>query len=454
MRPDEDGVVKPQYEAANFPYKFPPDNIDCHEFYPNKHTSPHLAVKAILNPDKYHIKYKVEAWFNLAGNPIRKNAQPEVYVEALKKIPFIVSAALTIDEPTIMADVVLPVHSSLERSLCLAYVPSHQTTGAEISGMRMAYIRQPVPPVFDNRHMDDIFTDIAERMGILNGKGGMYDYLNKAKDGILGDDGFCLGGTDQELDVVKKYTLREIYDRQLKSWSKGDGRGLDEINKTGFIKHPAPMKEWFLYYYFPDNKTRHPFYFEHLKKTGDELRANLRKSNIKFPGIEDEEYVFEQYRAIPKWIENSEIQAPAEYDLWAVNWKTPYYAHDPDNVSGNPWLAEMSRRDPFDTGVFLNSATAKRKGLRDGDTVVIESRYGKAEGKLRVTELLHPDAVGIPGSHGLGTIQSNPLVREGTNFNALLSLDEHTLDIVSAGQELSPRVKVYKAEAGRLDMAW
>lgn len=449
MAPDDNGVVKPQFEAASYPFKFPPDNIDGHEFYPNKHTSPHLTINAIMEPEKYHIDYQIEACLFFGSNPIRKNAQPDVYVEALKKIPFIVSAALIMDEPAIMADVVLPVHSSLERSLCMAYVPSHQTTGAEVSGFYMAYYRQPVPPVFDNRHMDDIFTDIAEKIGILYGPGGMYDHLNHWHDKILGNYGFYLAGTDQELDLNTRYTLEEIYDRQLKSWCKGDGRGLDELKKTGFFMYPAPMKEWFLYYYFPDNKTRHPFYFEHLKHTGDDLRANLKKNGIKFPGIEDEEYVFEQYRAIPKWIENSEINAPPEYDLWVVNWKTPYFAHDPDNVSGNPWLHEVSMGDPFDNGVFINSETAHRKGLKAGDLIVIESRYGRTEGELHTTELLHPDALGIPGSHGLGTIQSSPLMREGTNFNMLLSLDERTLDLVSAGQELSPRVKIRKKEAGR-----
>jgi anaerobic selenocysteine-containing dehydrogenase len=333
----------------------------------------------------------------------------------------------------------------LERSLCIPYVPPHQATGAEVSGFHMAYLRQPVPPVFNSRHSDEIFMDLAERLGILYGKRGLYDALNHKKDMLIWEDGFYLGKNKYELDLNQKYTLKEIFDRQLRSWSHGDGRGYEDLCKTGFMKFPAPKKHWYQYYFMPGKKTRHPFYFEFTKRCGDTLRANLRKYNLKFPGIDDEDYVFDQYKAIPYWIENSEINAPAEYDLWALNWKTPYYAHDPDNVCGNPWLNEMSRIDGFDAGIFLNSATAKKKGLKDGDLVTIESRYGKAEGKVKVTELIHPDAVGIPGSHGLGTVQSTPLEREGANFNALLSIDEHTLDIISAGQELSPRVKIYKS---------
>jgi anaerobic selenocysteine-containing dehydrogenase len=448
--PDIDGIVTPQYEAAPYPFKFPPDCIDLHEFYPSRHTSPHLAAKAILDPDTYHINYDIDVWINIGSNLIRKNSQPDFHVNVLKKIPFVVSFAYHFDEPTIMADVVLPVHSSMERSTCAVFLPPHQATGGEISGMHMAYLRQPIPPVYNTRHADDILTELAERVGILYGKDGLYDRLNRRKDHLLIDDGFYLEDSEHKLDINKRQTLEEIYDRQLRSWRHGGGRGLEELKKTGFVKLPAPKKHWYTYYFFPDNKTRHPFYFEHLKKTGDTLRANLRKYNVAFPGIDDEEYVFEQYHAIPFWIENSEIQAPPEYDLWVINWKTPYYAHDPDNVGGNPWLAELAQKDPFDAGVFLNSATAQRKGLKEGDVVVIESRYGKTMGNVRITELIHPDAVGIPGSHGLGTIQSNPLNRVGTNINRLYSLDEKTLDAISGGQELSPRVRLRKQEKNDL----
>jgi hypothetical protein len=74
----------------------------------------------------------------------------------------------------------------------------------------------------------------------------------------------------------------------------------------------------------------------------------------------------------------------------------------------------------------------------------VESRYGKIEGRIRVSELFHPDTAGISGCFGVGTRHSNPLNRRGPNFNSLLPLDDKTLDAVSAGQEIAPRVKIYK----------
>jgi anaerobic selenocysteine-containing dehydrogenase len=444
LEPDEDGVVKPYGEAAGTPFKFPPDRIDCAEFYPNKHTGPHLTTKAILNPERYHHDYRVEGWLTVGGNPVRKNAQPQTHVEALKKIPFVVSCAYHMDETAILSDVVLPEHCSLERHLVKTLRPSHQTVGKEIF-VHMAYMRQPVSPTFNTMHEDDIYTELAERMGILYGQGGLYDHLNTMDDVIIRSDGLSINA-ENRLDTNRKHSLEEVSDRQLKSWKRGDGRGLDHLKKTGFFAHRMLEKEYYLYYYFPGNTTRHPFYFQHLKQVGDTLRANLERENRSFPGIDDMDYVFDLYRPIPHWVENSEFRAPAEYDLWVVNWRTPYFSSDSSNVSGNPWLAEVSKKDPFDQGVFMNSGTAQSKGLRDGDTVVVESRYGKTEGELRLTELLHPLAVGIPGCHGLGTIYSNPVIKQGAHWNALLSLDDATFDAVSAGMESSPRVKVYKSE--------
>jgi len=182
-----------------------------------------------------------------------------------------------------------------------------------------------------------------------------------------------------------------------------------------------------------------------LKEVGDNLRANLEKHKISFPMIDDMNYIFDLYRPIPYWMESSESNGPAEgYDLWAINWKTPYYANDASNLTGNPWLAEIYTKDPWESVILLNPATASKKKLKDGDTIIVESRYGKLEGRLRVSELFHPDAVGIGGSYGLGTCQSNPLNRRGPNFNALLSIDPVTLDPVSAGQDICPAVKVYR----------
>jgi len=396
-----------------------------------------------LEPEKYHHDYRVEAWMFIGGNPVRKTVQPQVFVEGLKKIPFIVAIACHMDETTILADVVLPEHSALERSVVTVLGTPHQTISNEVSGLHMVRVRQPVPPVFNTKHIDDILTELAERLGILYGKGGLYDHLNNRVNRSILSDGLSLKG-ELKLDLNKKHSLEEIYDRQLRGWPHGGGRGLEDLNRTGVITHWVPRKHFYTYYYFPEGKTRHPFYFEHLKKVGDQLRGDLVKYQVGFPGIDDPEYVLDLYRPVPHWVENTEFRGPEEFDLWAITWRTPYFSNDVSDVTGNPWLAELFDRSPYDKGIYMNRNTARQKDLRDGEMVVVESRYGKTEGSLRVSELLHPDVLGIPGCYGLGTLESNPLGKSGPSWNSLLSIDDECLDPVSAGLETSPRVRVYK----------
>ena len=449
MGPTEDGTSTPRYEAIPRPFAFPPDHATLQEFYPHQHTAPHLVLNSILHPEQCYLPYKVDAWLSVGGNPIRQNAQPEKYVEGFKKLSFVVTVAFHMDEPAILSDVLLPEHSALERLRVVPFYLQHQSIDDEVSGLKMIQLREPVPTLFNTKNADDIFMDLAERLGILYGEGGLYDHLNQGLDWVDKEDGLNMNG-EWKLDLNRRYTLEEIFDRQIRGWPYGGGKGLRELREKGYIEFWKPKKEFYLYYYFPDNQTRHPLYLMGLKEVGDRLRANLLEQKISFPMIEDMDYVLDLYRPIPHWVESSEFRGPAEgYDLWAINWKTPYIANDAGNLTGNPWLAEIYAKDPWESVILLNPATASKKRLKDGEIVVVESRYGRIEGRLRVSELFHPDTVGIGGSYGLGTCQSNPLNRLGPNFNALLSIDPKTFDAVSAGQDTAPAVKIYRKEGSR-----
>jgi anaerobic selenocysteine-containing dehydrogenase len=272
----------------------------------------------------------------------------------------------------------------------------------------------------------------------------MYDRLNHARDPLAPEDGFYLGN-EYRLDIDRRHTLEEIYDRQIRSWKHNKkGWGLKELRDAGFHEHRVSRKEFYNYYWMPGSQTRHPIYFEHLKAVGDELRRSLEKHGISMPGVEDADHVFDLYRAIPHWVENSEFKAPEEYDLWAFNWRTLFFSNDQSHLTANPWLAEFFEKDRTDGTICMNEKTAKKKGLEEGDLAVVESRYGKVEGRVHLSELFHEDSVGISGCYRLGTLQTNPQGRKGPHFNSLLPMDDKTLDGVSAGVEIAPRVKVYK----------
>lgn len=445
IEPTEDGTMKPGYEAVAREFEYPPKHIGLVEFFPNCHTTPHLAVNAILEPEKYYIDYDIQAWMSVGGNPIRMNGQPEKYVEAFKKIPFSVSIAYHMDEPATLADVLLPEHSFLERVRVAPFYPQHQSISDEVTGLQMIQMRQPVPTLFNTMHVDDIFIELAERIGILYGEGGLNDCVNNGEDWLIKEQGLNMNDP-HKLDLNTRYSLTEIFDRQVKGWIFGDGTGFEKLNETGYKAHWQPRKNFYLYYYYPGDQTKHEFYFQHLKNTGDDLRANLLKHGIKFPGVDDEDFIFDLYKPVPHWVETA---VPEEYDLWAFNWKTPYFSSDVGNVVGNPWLAELYKVDPYEAVVCINPVTAKKKNLQEGDRVSVASQYGALEGVIRTSELFHPDSVGISGGYGGGNKQGNPLNRKGPNFNSLISTDINTLDAVSAGQDISPKVRITKLKGRR-----
>ncbi|QOX62126.1 molybdopterin-dependent oxidoreductase [Anoxybacterium hadale] len=442
LAPGPDGTMMPGYEAKDRPFVFPPD-IGMHTFYPNSHTTPHLVAHALSDPEKYYLTYEVKAWLNIGGNIIKYNANPEQYVNMMRKIPFSVSIAYHMDEPTIMSDVVLPEHSFMERSRVAPFWPQHQAASYEVHALQMLQRRQPVKPIYNTMHVDDIFTELAERIGILYGENGMYDYLNKDVDYIIKENGLNLR-EPYLLDLNQKHTLAEIHELQVKSWKFGEGETMEDLERDGHIAKWQPKKTAYNYYYHPGNQTRHEFYIINLKKTADQLRQNLEKHQIQFPGVEDDSLVFDLYKPVPYWVPSSEFGVSEEYDLWAINWKTPYYSSDIGGVVGNPWLAEIYKKDPWEAVICLNSATAETKGIKDGDRVTVESRYGSLEGLVRISELFHPDAVGISGAYGMGTAQSNPLSKEGPLFNRLLTTKEDTLDSVSGGIEIAPCVRLIR----------
>ncbi len=444
LRPNEDGTVIGDYECIDKPWSFPPDHVAMTEFFPNSHTTLHVGVNAMLEPEKFYMDYTIKAWLTIGGNPIRTNCEPHKYIEAISKVPFVFSIAYHIDEPTILSDIVLPEHSFMERLRVAPYYPSHQSLAKDVMSLQMVQYRQPVPALFNTWHVDDIFLELADRIGILKGEGGLNDVLNNTVDLIIKEHGLNLNDP-YKLDLDKRYTLEEIFDHQIRGWMFNEkGVGLEELDKEGYLAYWRPQKNGYNYFYYPGKTTRHEFFFNHLRNTGRNLEANLRKHNITFPGVKDENYIWEMYEPIPHHIFNSEKDAPKEFDLRVMNWKTPYYSSDTANVTGNPWLAEMFLNDPYEAVACINTATAAKKNLKDGDKITISSLYGSVDAIVRTSELFHPRAVGVSGCYGGGTKLSNPLYRKGADYNLLLTTAVDSLDAVSGGQEVSPKVKISK----------
>jgi anaerobic selenocysteine-containing dehydrogenase len=112
-----------------------------------------------------------------------------------------------------------------------------------------------------------------------------------------------------------------------------------------------------------------------------------------------------------------------------------------------PWLDEVSAMNPYTYNVTMNAATAKQKGLKDGDLIEIESAYGhRVTGALKTRKGQHPEVLGIMGTAGHWA-KGQPIARgKGTNFNTLMEARLEECDPVTLNLEICLKAKVRKLE--------
>jgi anaerobic selenocysteine-containing dehydrogenase len=249
----------------------------------------------------------------------------------------------------------------------------------------------------------------------------------------------------EKLDLNTRYNTAEILDRVLKAGFAVE-QGLGYFKDSGIYNKPFKKAEAYNYYYFPMGTTRHPFYFEQLMKDGLELRRHLNENDLSIP-FQDMTDIWRFYQPIPQWVGRPDEQSAAEFPLYAMNWSTPQFRMHNSDQTGNPILNDMANEtDPYLFVILINPQTACRLSICEGDEVVIEAYWGgKTQGTLKLTNLIHPDAVGIPGISGLKTIRGNPLRNRRPNFNLLLNAAEGSFDPLHGGIDRNPRVKVYRA---------
>ncbi len=106
----------------------------------------------------------------------------------------------------------------------------------------------------------------------------------------------------------------------------GANKKLADVNdKSGpLLKYATRGAANINYTYWPDNKTRHLMYFVMLPRAAKRLKENLDKAGLPgIPGWDNQDEYWAAYSPIPYWYPCKEFNAPPEFDMWAINWKTP-----------------------------------------------------------------------------------------------------------------------------------
>jgi len=414
VSPGEDGMLKPEPHQLHPapPFKYPPDSTHLMEWFPIGFDAGQLNAETILNPQRFGLEYQPEAMMLYHSNPWWNMPETNKIEQIFRRMKFVVAIDIHLTESTQWADIFLPDRTFLESTLLNCLEPPVVTGHS---------LRQPVvEPLGDTRDAYEILTELAQRMGFLDN---WNDLLNLVC-------GFTAKPQNM-LDPEKRYSTEELFDRFARN-IYGDDHDLDWFREHGHAVRKRTPDET----YMPYGKLRIPFYFEFIKRTGDELRVNLEAAGVAG-------WPYENYAPLPYW-KNSPVidDGKRGYDFYAITFKEPLHTFADTLVM--PWLSEVSEKDPIHQGILLNAATGKRLGIATGDRVRLTSPAGSIEGAAQCVEGIHPQVVGVSNAITREFVTNSGVRANGSHFNRLLAGSLDYTDGATGGLESSARVRVEK----------
>lgn len=409
-------VMPPPPWPAHEPQK--PQKIGMEDLVPTSGNAPTFLF-GMIEPEKYKMPYSVEFALQVGGNYILSVGDPKLVEKAFRDV-FTVSLNIFLDESTEFADIVLPDASYLER---LDFPPNFVVNIPPVDDWVWS-IRQPVvEPMFQRRAACEVILELAERLGLLGNLYYMMNILFWFKEPYL-------------LDPGKKYTWEEIVDRNLKS-NFGPERGLDWFKENGILSWPKKVEEM---YWRPFIKARVPIYFEHFQKLGEQIEAIKKEYDI--PGFDTSDF-----QPLPDWkpCAAHEEKRP-EFDLIGIYYRNPVQTFS--STYENPLLDEVSQMDPYIYNVAINTETARKKGIKNGDWVIVESAGTghKVDARAVLTDGLHPEVLAYAsgGGHWAKHLPVASQKGKGIAPAWLIPLTWDYIDGVSLNQDLCVAVKVTK----------
>ena len=399
-----------------------PDSIGLTELFPLSVASPIMGSSDQEHWwQKFKLPYRPKFLLNYGANSVMSVGNKETVAEGLKNYDFILSFDLFLNEFSDFADIVLPDASYLEvfdPRPNYPFIFNHP--GSE--GVWGWPIRQPiVEPTHERRSARDVMLQLAYRLGLG-------PEINMAVNTYYRLDG------DQMLKPDETYDVEAISDHELKH-KFGPEHGLEWFKEHGVITWPKRVDE---VYWRPFLDVRIPVYHEYLIGLGEQTGNICDEAGMPC----DRRY----YGPLPEWLPcKSHEEKDSTFDLFAFYYRDAIQSNS--FTMENPWIDEIARMDPFSYRIAINAETGRRKGLRDNDVVFLETVTGRrVTGRVKLTEGIHPEAVGIAANAGHWS-KHQPIAKgKGIFFNDLLEIDfEHTSP-VNLNLDLCAKVKVGKQE--------
>jgi len=308
-------------------------------------------------------------------------------IEFINKLEYVVVNDTHMSETAELADIVIPGSVYLERYDFTGYWVTWPVLG----------LRKPVVKSAINGLTEvEFWMAVMKKMGFKDKKG--YSPAGQSYDAYYADEYNPTSyAKEQDWAAYKKTTLamtgKTEYEKFRKEAKIPEGGSVDE--KTGLVKGK-------------DGKAVGV-------KIGDKLMKGFETPTRKLE-LTSTFLKKNKLSGLPEY-SDPEDRPTTQFPLYLINFKQNEHTHS--RTFNNVYLMEMKPDNPL----LINSATAARLGLSDGDAIWLESPYAKAKATVQVTERIHPEVVALQhgyGHWGLGKVargslnKANPWCPAGT----------------------------------------
>jgi len=339
-----------------------------------------------------------------SANPVHTMPDNQSFIEALAKIPFIVSFSPFMDETSMMADLILPDHSHLEKMVDIV-----RPTGIQYPCYALS---QPVvKPLYRTRHSGDVIISLAERIGGPVARS--FQWAN--------------------FEEALKERVSGLYDagKNKVSWEDVTKNGYWYIPRHSFSRRSDIFKTPSKKFEFFSTEIELALKAYSRGKSFDDALLALGIST------KGDEVCMPHYEEIKSRGDKNEyplLLLPVEFINLATGW-----IGNPPFLNKTLFDHQIKRGNLF---VEVNPKTASRYDLTEGSKAMLQSPKGKLSVRIHLFDGAMPGVIFIP--FGLGhTAYDKYLKGKGVNPNEIIDPIEDPL----SGQPVwwNTRVKVIKA---------
>jgi len=303
-------------------------------------------------------------------------------IEAHRKVDFVVTHSQFLTTNAKYSDIVLPVTTEWER------------VGGFLTGNREMVIMysQVTEPLYEAKSDQWIVIELAKRLGLDPKELYPFDEKQQFFNKIAGAKVVTKDGKDFEPLVT--ITAADIAEWGVQGQPQQGRISLKELQEKGIYqveRYPGDNYGYIAYQDFARDPENNPLPSEsgkfeiYCRSLADIINATgfskIKPIPTHIPAVDGYEATFKDW----------EKKIKGEYPYQVIN---PHYLRRSHSVFDNVmWL-----RETWPNPVFINTKDAEEKGIKDGDTVLLTSRYGKTLRTACVTERFMPGVIGLP--HG------------------------------------------------------